>query len=175
LKFSARIEFNCVVKMTIFLHRGTKFNRRLNTLKRGGNQASLAAKRAEEIIENLASGGKALPEQMGKLTKHGELRIDKCRKYDLGGGYRLVCVKQGENLVLSHVGTHDDCDRWIENNRGFEPDIDEKHQEVSFTQEEAPDHQPPEQEPDDEMDYDEILMRKIDENMLRRIFCGLCG
>ena len=63
-------------------------------------------------------------------------------------------MKQGENLVLSHVGTHDDCNLWIENNRGFDPDIDEKHREVSFTQEEDPDHQPPEQEPDDEMDYD---------------------
>ena len=115
--------------MTICLHRGAKFNRRLNALKREGKQASLAAKRAEEIIENLASGGKALPEQIGKLTKHGELRIDKCRKYDLGGGYRLVCVKQGEHLFLSHVGTHDDCDCWIENNRGFEPDINEKNQE----------------------------------------------
>jgi len=160
--------------MTIILHRGPKFNRRLNALKRGGKKASLAAKRAEEIIENLASGGKALLKETDNLTKHGELRIDKCRKYDLGGGYRLVCVKQGENLVLSYVGTHDDSNRWIESNRGFEPEVNEKHQEVSFTQEEDPDNQPPEQEPDDEMDYDEILMRKIDNSLLREIFCGLC-
>jgi len=164
-----------VVRMTIYLHRGPKFNRRLNALKRGGKQASLAAKRAEEIIENLASGGKALPEQMDKLTKHGELRIDKCRKYDLGGGYRLVCVKQGENLVFSHMGTHDDCNRWIENNRGFDPDIGENRQEISFTREREPDHQPPEQGTGEEMDYDEILMKRIDEKALRRIFCGLSG
>ena len=160
--------------MTVFIHRETKFNRRLDTLKRGGKKASLAAKRAEEIIENLASGGKALLKETDNLTKHGELRIDKCRKYDLGGGYRLVCVKQGENLVLSHVGTHDDCNRWIENNRGFEPDIDEKHQEVPFIQDEEPDRQPPEQEPDEEIDYDDILMKEIDNSLLREIFCGLC-
>jgi hypothetical protein len=33
----------------------------------------------------------------------------------------------------------------------------------------------PPPEADDEMDYDDILMQKIDEQMLRRVFHGLCG
>jgi hypothetical protein len=32
----------------------------------------------------------------------------------------------------------------------------------------------PSPEADDEMDYDDILMQKIDEQTLRRIFHGLC-
>ena len=33
----------------------------------------------------------------------------------------------------------------------------------------------PEFEHDEKMDYNDILMKKIDDNMLRKIFCGLCN
>ena len=92
----------------------------LKILARGDKKASLAAQRAEEIIERLASGDSQAIEIVSRRTKHGELRISGCRKYNLGGEYQLVCVKQDGRLAATFVGSHDDCNRWIENNRGFE-------------------------------------------------------
>jgi mRNA-degrading endonuclease RelE of RelBE toxin-antitoxin system len=160
--------------MAVFIHRKAKFNRRLGTLKRGGKQSFLAAKRAQKLIKKLFREDLAFLKETDKFTKHGELRIDKCRKYDLGGGYRLICVKRGEDLIISQVGAHDDCDRWIENNRRFEPELSKVREETFLNGEEEPGEQHPEPEPDEEMDYDEILMKKIDDNLLREIFCGLC-
>ena len=162
------------IEMAVFVHREAKFNRRLDTLKRGGKKPFLAARRAQELIKKLFKEDLTFLKETDNLTKHGELRIDKCRKYDLGGGYRLICVKQGEDLIISHVGTHDNCDRWIENNRRFEPELSEMREETFLAEEEEPGNQSPEPEIDEEMDYDDILMKKIDDNMLREIFCGLC-
>jgi hypothetical protein len=161
--------------MGIYIHREASFRRSLETLARGDKVASLAASRAEEIIEKLASGDYQAIEILSRRTKHGELRIDGCRKYNLGGGYRLVCVKQGGSLAATYVGSHDDCNRWIENNRGFELElpslsdsllVSEKGEQNSHRDSEDEAHEP---------DYDDILMAKIDQKMLRQVFCGLCG
>ena len=160
--------------MVVFIHRRQKFNRRLDALKRGGKKSFLAAERAKEVMKKLLEEDPLFLKETDDLTKHGELRIDKCRKYDLGAGYRLICVKQGEDLIVCHVGTHDDCNRWIENNRRFKPELSETMQEVFLSEEEEPGNQPPAHEFEEEMDYDEMLMKKIDDKMLRKIFCALC-
>ena len=53
---------------------------------------------------------------IGSFTKYGEKRIKNCRKYDLGCGYRLITVERGETVFVSFMGTHDNCQRWLENN-----------------------------------------------------------
>lgn len=160
--------------MAVFIHREAKFNRRLETLKRGDKKSYMAAERVQELIAELFREDFMFLEEADRLTKHGELRIDKCRKYDLGSGYRLVCVKQGPDLVIAYVGTHDDCDRWIENNRRFEPELTPVREAPFSTEVREGAPPPPEAEPESEMDYDDILMQKIDDNMLRKIFWGLC-
>jgi len=160
--------------MAVFIHRKAKFNRLLDALKRGDKKSFLAEKRAQDVVKKLVGEDPSFLKEAKNRTKHGELRIDKCWKYDLGGGYRLVCVKQGENLAIAHVGNHDDCDRWIENNRRFELELSEIRRKTCLRAEEEPGNPTPEPEPDEEMDYDDILMKKIDDNMLREIFCGLC-
>ena len=114
-------------------------------------------------------------EILNRRTKNGELRINGCRKYNLGGGYRLICVKRGNHLVATYVGSHDDCDRWLENNRGFEPEIPLSNDLRSPFREKESEH-PSRWEPLAlEPDYDDLLMEKIDEGILRRIFVGICG
>jgi hypothetical protein len=160
--------------MGICIHREASFRRSLETLARGDKTASRAAFRAEEIIEKLASGDSRAIEVLMRRTKHGELRINGCRKYNLGGGYRLVCVKREGDLVATYVGSHDDCNRWIENNRGlvalpsfsdslFASENRESSNLRNSKNEEC------------EPDYDDILMAKIDQKILRQVFCGLCG
>jgi len=161
--------------MGIYIHREASFRRSLGTLARGDKVASLAAYRAEEIIEKLASGDYQAIEILSRRTKHGELRIDGCRKYNLGGGYRLVCVKQEGSLAATYVGSHDDCNRWIENNRGFELELPSLSDSLRVSESrESSDSRDSESEIC-EPDYDDILMAKIDQKILRHIFCGLCG
>ncbi len=161
--------------MTIYLYRAANFNKSLETMTRGGKTASLAAKRAETILGKLSSGDWQNIEVLSRRTKHGELRISGCEKYDLGGGYRLVCVNQKGCVAAACVGSHDDCHRWIENNRGFE--LVPSHQScspfVAATQgsEDVPRPESEAHEPD----YDDALMERIDDRTLRQVFCGLCG
>jgi hypothetical protein len=153
------------------IHRPPRFNKCLENLRRSGGKAAQAVRRAEEIIESLQGKGDASNQHRNRLTKHGELRIEGCIKYDLGGAYRLIGLRRGSNLVLTYVGTHDDCDRWIENNRGHVPSIE-------------PDAPPPAPEakpdlcmgetPESEPDYDALLMERIDEKVLRKVFSGIC-
>jgi len=160
--------------MGIYIHREASFRRSLETLARGDKTASQAASRAEGIIEKLAFGDYRAIEVLTRRTKHGELRIDGCRKYNLGGGYRLVCVKQEGQLVATYVGSHDDCNRWIENNRGFEVELPSLSDSLLVSENREPNDQNSENE-EYEPDYDDILMAKIDQKILRQVFCGLCG
>ena len=160
--------------MDLYIHREASFKKSLDALSRGDKTASQAALRAEDIIEKFASGDYHTVEIVNRRTKHGELRINGCRKYNLGGGYRLVCIKQGGHLVAAYVGSHDDCDRWIENNRGFECELP-SHNSLLFTLESPASTHPSNPEVEaHEPDYDDILMERIDEKILRRIFTGLC-
>jgi hypothetical protein len=153
------------------IHRPPKFNKYLENLNKSGGKAAMAARRAEEIIESLQNKPDAVGQLRNRLTKHGELRIDRCIKYDLGGAYRLVGVRKGRNLVFTFVGTHDDCDRWIENHRGhvppIEPDVAPSPLEADTTEASGQEVEPQE-------DYDTLLMERIDEKTLRKIFSGIC-
>jgi hypothetical protein len=73
------------------------------------------------------------------------------------------------------AGTHDDCDHWLNNNRYLKPEPNGAEMPLTVRQADevtlSPDHNATE----GDMDYDELLMKDIDEKMLRRVFCGLCG
>ena len=67
-------------------------------------------------------GVKETAEQIGVLTRQRDDRIDRCVKYDLGGGYRLVTCREDERVFVLYIGTHDECHRWMENNKGWRPE-----------------------------------------------------
>lgn len=102
------------------MHLDPKLEKCLATLRKSSRRACLAANRVETIIMEVKRG-KLPPEEMCAFTRNGEARIKGCRKYNLGAGYRLVTLKQGNDLYLLFVGTHDECSRWIENNREHLP------------------------------------------------------
>lgn len=105
---------------TVYLD--TRFEKQMGILRRAGKKAALAAIQVDEIIANLQAG-KSTASEIGSVTKHGELRIRGCIKYDLGSGYRLLTFKRGRDLFVLYVGSHDECDRWIENNRDLSTEI----------------------------------------------------
>lgn len=98
------------------IHVDPKLEKCLSVLRKGSSRACLAADRTEAIIEELKQG-QTPPGDICSFTRNGEGRIKGCRKYDLGAGYRLVTLKQDNDLYLLFAGTHDECSRFIDNNR----------------------------------------------------------
>jgi hypothetical protein len=153
-----------------------KLDKCLANLRRSGKKAGLAAERADQMIARLRAGI-FLPEQVASATKHGELRIKGCIKYDLGGGYRLVTLKESHRIYLLYIGSHDECHRWIENNRDLPLDlIKERSQAIALKSDiNRQDENQPEnisEKVESEMDESEIF---YEDSQLRRIFSGLTG
>lgn len=161
--------------MGLYIHRTTRFNKYLDSLCKTGGKGALAAERAELIIENLPRNSWYSPEILSKRTKKGELRVKNCEKYDLGSGYRLICMRKGQHLFFLFIGNHDECDRWLENNRGMQLETDFDGNTISFEEGEAQliEHAPNESEPEID-EYEEELLDKIDDKALRWVFRGLC-
>ena len=161
--------------MAVFIHREPQLHKCLTKMRRAGGRAALAAERIEEIITALASNDCVRPQQVNKLTRHGEARIENCQKFDLVGGYRLVYVKEDNHYFFLFAGTHDDCDRWLNNNRNLKPEPNGTEMPLMVRQADAVTLSPDHSATACDMDYDELLMQNIDEKMLRRVFRGLCG
>lgn len=129
-------------------------------------------KSAEAIIENIASG-MALWEA-GSFTCHGEYRIKNCVKFNLGSGYRLITSKWGVRLYVLYVGTHDECHRWLENNKGWRPESEKKRIESLPVENQQTDHEINRRNGLDSEDPQDYL-NHIRQKDLRVIFRGLCG
>lgn len=153
------------------IHCDDRFEKCLETLRRAGGEASIAARRAETLIRALARDDDAGNLEKRKRTRNGEARIENCRKYHLGSGYRLICVNLGNLLFPLHVGTHDECDRWIENNRKLKVDF----ADVSLpSMEKSPLGTDTRQEKTESADdYDALIIEQLTQRELREIFRGL--
>jgi hypothetical protein len=159
--------------MVCYVHRDPKFENYLNILREKGGTALSAAKKAEEIIQRILMKGRENSLKVGRLTKKGELRIKCGIKYDLGNGYRLICAKKGAHLILLYIGSHDDCDRWLEHNKGLQFEIDDNGDNKLATKN-IPSIECKSLSTNDPVDeYEEQLMKRIDDKVLRSIFCGL--
>jgi hypothetical protein len=159
--------------MLTCIHLDPRVDKRLELLRRSGKKAALAADKAQEIIERFCSGG-VIPDRVGTVTKHGELRIKGVMKYDLGSGYRLITYKQGHRFFLLYVGSHDDCHRWIENNRELTvAQIEERCTVLAIHGANVVVDTGQLESVGDEKEYDPFT--PISERDLRRVFCGLVG
>ncbi len=166
--------------MTLSVIRDSAFEKCLEVLRsKGGNSAALA-KKADEIIGRIVSFGGNNPTAVRKATRWGEHRIRRCVKYDLGSGYRMISVRSGSHVVFLYIGTHDECARWIKNNRSIEYDADGGDEAVVTSPERLRSGESPERAAVQEIrrwseEYEEELMKRIDDATLRRVFSGLCG
>lgn len=132
-----------------------------------------AARKASRIIHQLTLG--VLPYKAGRLSDNGEARIKNCFKFDLGKGYRLVCVKSQRRFFVLFMGHHDSCDTWLYNNSGLNPDtlqVDFLIQKVKIRVE--PSNSVSENLLDS-IDSDDDLMTTFSQKDLRSLFSGLAG
>ena len=162
--------------MIRFVHCDPKVDKRLEALEKEGKKAASAARKAREIIDRMVQSRGPSLAHFGGLTRHGELRIPNCQKYDLGAGYRMVCISNDAHLFVMAIGTHDECHRWIENNRGLAPEPELFRFETRVVKNRT-DNVPTsaEKAPPEPAEKEYALPEGIDDRDLRKVFCGLTG
>ena len=161
--------------MAVVIHRDPQLHKCLTKLRRAGGRALLAAEQVETILVRLASHEGRYPEAVHKRTRHGEARIEKCKKFDLVGGYRLVYIHEAQQYYFLFAGTHDDCDHWLTHHRDLTLEMPGAPTTAGATPMAAETPAAEHAVPPGDLDYDDIILKDIDEKILRRVFCGLCG
>jgi len=160
-----------------FVHRTATFDRKLEDLRATGGFASVAAGKADQLICLIKNEKGDKPREQFRFTRYGEHRIKRCHKYSLGCGYRLVFIRKGCHVVLLYIGSHDDCSRWLERNSRMVYEFDgADHSTEISTHTCMEDSSVPGDEIAEECradEYEEQLMRRIDDRTLRKVFSGL--
>lgn len=82
------------------IHFSQRFIKQLQALGKSDRKGILAAGQTELIIAHFRNYGVETGEIRSKRTRHGESRLKNCRKYDLGGGYRLITLQEGGSSSL---------------------------------------------------------------------------
>ena len=163
--------------MITSIYYSSRFKKQLHSLLKSDKKGILAVQRAEAIIDEVRHNGGDIPlTVILKRTKHGERRAQNCEKYDLGGGYRLITLRDGTCLYIAFVGTHDECDLWFKKQRdinlngssGLVEIVPPKEKEAESRQEEAPF---PKTNPEEDM-YESELLNRVDDATLRSVFSG---
>ncbi len=161
--------------MTARIFLNPKAGKQLAALFRSGKRAALAARRAQAIIDGLQTTSEP-PKPVAKLSRHGELRLKGCRKYDLGGGYRMITTAKKGAVFILFIGTHDQCHRWMENNRGRASDLVSRFNQnrgLIACQQMPGRKLASEPENMASEDAGDDWLPPLDDQILRRIFCGL--
>jgi hypothetical protein len=152
----------------------SKVESRIAALEKADKPGKNLARKATRIIDSLASGDvRHHMDAIESYTKFGENRIKNCRKYDLGCGYRLITLQRGKTVFIPFLGSHDECQRWLENNSRLKAFHAGKgktiHIEDKYT---APTNPIEVQKMDGEEDVDGFLQSQTDKD-LRIVFSGL--
>ncbi len=116
--------------MELYLWHEEDLGKRLNRMRISGGAAQRAAQEVQRIAGSVMLDESAPNVLHGRLTRYGESRIQDAFKYDLGAGYRLVCVRHGDVMLLVFAGKHDECDEWLDRNRGLQFDVDPKSKKL---------------------------------------------
>jgi hypothetical protein len=159
--------------MNWYIHREKRFDKEMELLRSQGEKARVAAKRAEEVIAKLTQKGWTDLKHVAKLADHGEHRVDGCIKYDIGGGFRLVCFKRGDHLYFSYVGTHDDCHRWLNQSKNRPHLVGKREALTTVVEKKKPEKIQIQEAPEEEWDYDDRFKEQINDQILRKVFSGL--
>ena len=138
----------------------------------------MAARKVDEFICCLVSGDEHTRKKFS-YTWNGEYRIKHCKKIDLVGAYRLVLIQKDNYFILLYAGSHDDCLRWIERNKGLTYEVDWAANAMSIVRDS---HNDADELPEDVLEekifverYEKKLLEQLDDELLARIFTGWCG
>lgn len=95
----------------------------VSLMKRGGHYQR-AAESVKRVFGDISL--KATDPLKGlNVTNHGESRIKNAIKYDLNGFCRLITIQKDQHCLIKFLGDHDQCDKWLNVNKGLNIGIDE--------------------------------------------------
>ena len=97
-----------------------EFDRALSKAFLAGGQQQKKALKVKVILGSLRDDN---PFACVSVTDHGESRVSKCVKYDLGDGWRLVTHQNEKLCLFLFIGDHEDVDRWLDRNKGLRPAV----------------------------------------------------
>lgn len=101
-----------------------EYRKSLVELRRRGGRYQKAAEKAIVMHDDLRDDGlrAKLP-----VTNHGETRIEKAVKYDLGGNNcRLITVQDSKCIFLLFAGTKEESEAWLDRKKGMIVCIDKR-------------------------------------------------
>ena len=151
-----------------------KVESRIAALETTGKSGRTLAQKATGIIDSLASGeSRGLVDTVESYTKYGEKRIKHCRKYDLGCGYRLITVHRGETVFIPFLGSHDECQRWLENNSRLKAFHGGNGRTIHIEDKDPSLSNPIDAEQLDGNEEDEVWLHNLTDEDLRAVFSGL--
>lgn len=119
-------------------------------IQRGGHYQK-AGKQVAEVL-GLIKVNHPNPLNGIPKTNHGESRINHCIKFDLSGFCRLVTIINNDCCFLLYVGDHEQCDKWLERNKGLNVAFNPKSSEFELVFK-SEDIQVPEKRVNDDPDY----------------------
>jgi hypothetical protein len=147
---------------------------RISWLRKAGATGLLLSDKAEEIISKLKSGESWQPDRkIAPRTQHGEKRIRKCIKYDLGWGFRLITVLCSDCLFICYLGPHDECDRWLQGNSRIKKFDTGKSTVYRVAPQKLRKETANIEEPFEGSDDLDDRLQGLSDQAMRRIFCGL--
>ena len=166
--------------MIRYIHLTLSLPRQLGGLRKSGKKGELAANKCEAILSDIKQHGCQCEAVFSKRTRNGEARIKNCVKYDLGGGYRLVTIRADSHLFICFVGSHDETNQWIERHR-YEDLVpgnplylcEERGDHTEMVESGGPGCGESDITDDLEERYENELLAKLDETLLKDIFHGL--
>lgn len=156
------------------VHLHPKLERQITVMESQANAPSIAAGRARKIIEAMIEGQTS--QASGLFRARSDTRVKNSWKYDLGAGYRLICIRTKQIIYIMQIGDHESCDVWLNNNSKKRPQ-NTKIKMTAFTIRDTSktfDFQIV-RSPDREPYFDDQDLPLIPQEYLRKVFCGLAG
>lgn len=166
--------------MATIINNPGQFYRKLEKMQKAGGKSRTAAIQADKLIQALADRNHLDQFAGSKLSHNGEARIADCLKFKLVSGYRLVSLRRFSDFIVLFVGSHDETDNWIKNNREMKIDPsagavvssagrpESCGQEAVLPGEDSKD-------PAGIHDLDVFLDEVLDQKTLREVFSGIAG
>ncbi|MCK5313322.1 MAG: type II toxin-antitoxin system RelE/ParE family toxin [Desulfobacteraceae bacterium] len=145
-----------------------RFKKQCEKLKKSNDQAIKAVDNALHVLLEFRRSRKNF-KSMGTLTRSWEMRLKDCIKYSLGNGYRLVLAVKKDSLFVLCIGSHDQCDKWLERNRGVEEFNFVRQEKVLISRGKI------ENSWIGSDDIEPDMFGHIEDVTLRRIFSGICN
>ncbi len=105
--------------MTDQVHVYPKLERQLLALKRRSNAPAIAAERARQVIALLIRGKN--PTSAGLMRPRTDKRLKNSLKFDLGSGFRLICIREKRIIYVMFAGDHDSTDAWLDHHLSGKP------------------------------------------------------